>query len=197
MLKVERTGGKLAGDQTRRNKMADVLEIVRGISQVMANTHDGALDENGDPIKVGLKREEEVAITDKRVMDGFKVQMAGDTLMIKYHAEVTMKEAKDKGFESDLEQMMADISSFLKKEYKKVTGSALTLSSDADVDAIVQTVGAHRCWVQATKPYKIGGFGEAVVAVGEPSVDNVDDAIKKWLELGRKGKAPNDKRKGE
>lgn len=197
MLKVERTGGKLAGDQTRRNKMADVLEIVRGISQVMANTHDGALDENGDPIKVGLKREEEVAITDKRVMDGFKVQMAGDTLMIKYHAEVTMKEAKDKGFESDLEQMMADISSFLKKEYKKVTGSALTLSSDADVDAIVQTVGAHRCWVQATKPYKIGGFGEAVVGLKQPSEDNVDDAIKKWLELGRKGKAPNDKRKGE
>ena len=195
MLKVERTGGKLAGDQTRRNKMADVLEIVRGISQVMANTHDGALDENGDPIKVGLKREEEVAITDKRVMDGFKVQMAGDTLMIKYHAEVTMKEAKDKGFESDLEQMMADISSFLKKEYKKVTGSALTLSSDADVDAIVQTVGAHRCWVQATKPYKIGGFGEAVVGLKQPSEDNVDDAIKKWLELGRKGKAPNDKRK--
>ncbi len=190
-----RAGGKLVGDQARRTKMADVLEIVRGISQVMANTYDGALDENGDPIKVGLKREKEVAITDKRVMDGFRVQMSGDKLMIKYHGEVTMKEAKDKGFESELEQMMADISSFLKKEYKKVTGSALTLSSDADVDAIVQTVGAHRCWVQATKPYKIGGFGEAVVAVGEPSVDNVDDAIKKWLELGRKGKAPNDKRK--
>ncbi len=175
--------------------MADVLEIVRGISQVMANAYDGAVDENGEPIKIGLKREEDVAITDKRVMDGFKVQMSGDSLVIKYHGEVTMKEAKDKGFESDLEQMMSDISSFLKKEYKKVTGSALTLSSDADVDAIVQTVGAHRCWVQASKPYKIGGLGEAVVAVGEPSVDNVDDAIKKWLELGRKGKAPNDKRK--
>lgn len=197
MLMDERTDGKLAGVQTRRNKMADVLEIVRGISQVMANTYDGALDENGEPVKIGLKREEDVDITDRRVMDGFKVAMSGDTLFIKYHGEVTMKEAKDKGFESDLEQMMADISSFLKKEYKKVTGSALTLSSDADVDAIVQTVGAHRCWVQATKPYKIGGFGEAVVAVGEPSVDNVDDAIKKWLELGRKGKAPNDKRKGE
>lgn len=175
--------------------MADVLEIVRGISQVMANAYDGALDENGEPLKIGLKREEEVDITDKRVMDGFKVQMSGDKLMIKYHAEVTMKEAKDKGFETELEQMMSDISSFLKKEYKKVTGSALTLSSDADVDAIVQTVGGHRCWVQAVKPYKIGGFGEAVVSTKQPSEDNVDDAIKKWLELGRKGKAPNDKRK--
>ena len=65
------------------------------------------------------------------------------------------------------------------------------------MDAIVQTVGAHRCWVQATCPYTITSFGEAVAPVGEPSSDNVDDAIKKWLELGRKGKAPNDKRKGE
>jgi len=58
MLRDEKTGGKLAGVQIRRNKMADVLEIVRGISQVMANTHDGALDENGEPIKIGLKKDE-------------------------------------------------------------------------------------------------------------------------------------------
>ena len=49
------------------------MEIVRGISQVMANSHDGALDDNGDPIKVGLKREEGDPITDSRIMDGFKV----------------------------------------------------------------------------------------------------------------------------
>ena len=117
MLKVVKTDGSLDGDQTRRSKMADVLEIVRGISQVMANAYDGAVDENGEPIKIGLKREEDVAITDKRVMDGFKVAMSGDTLTIKYHGEVTMKEAKDKGFESDLGQMIADISSFIKKEF--------------------------------------------------------------------------------
>jgi hypothetical protein len=195
MSKIVKTDGSLAGVQTRRNKMADVLEIVQGISQVMANTHDGAVDDNGEPIKIGLKREEDVAITDKRVMDGFKIAMAGDTLFIKYHGEVTMKEAKASGFESEMEQMIADISSFLKKEYKKVTGSALNLKKSGEMDAIVQTVGAHRCWVQATCPYTITSFGEGVVAVGEPSEDNVDDAIKKWLELGRKGKAPNDKRK--
>ena len=45
--------------------MATVLEIVRGISQAMSNTHDGALDENGEPVKIGLRREEEVTINDK------------------------------------------------------------------------------------------------------------------------------------
>jgi hypothetical protein len=87
MSKIVKTDGSLAGDQTRRNKMADVLEIVQGISQVMANTHDGAVDGDGEPIKIGLKREEDVAITDKRVMDGFKVAMSGDTLFIKYHSK--------------------------------------------------------------------------------------------------------------
>ena len=49
--------------------MADVLKIVRGISQVMANTYDGALDENGDPIAIGLKREEGIPLIDQRVQD--------------------------------------------------------------------------------------------------------------------------------
>ena len=30
--------------------MATTLEIVNGISQAMANTHDGALDEKGEPV---------------------------------------------------------------------------------------------------------------------------------------------------
>ena len=59
--------------------MASVLEIVRGISQALSNTHDGALDENGDPIKIGLRREEGVPILDERVIDGFKVCLYGGT----------------------------------------------------------------------------------------------------------------------
>ena len=30
--------------------MATTMEICRGISQVMANSHDGALDDKGEPI---------------------------------------------------------------------------------------------------------------------------------------------------
>jgi len=49
--------------------MATVEEIARGISQVLADSYDGATDEDGNPIKIGLKREMEADITDKRVMD--------------------------------------------------------------------------------------------------------------------------------
>jgi len=178
--------------------MAEVIDIVRGISQVMANVHDGALDEDGEPIKIGLKREEDVAITDRRVMDGFKVAMVGDQLHIKYHGEVTLEEANSKSFEGDLGQMCADIASFLKKEYKKVTGSALKLEKVGDVDALVQSVSGHRSWVQATCVYTMGGLGESVEAALQGSdEDRLDKSIRSWLELGPSGKAPNDKRKQE
>ena len=82
--------------------MATVLEIVRGISQAMSNTHDGAIDENGEPIKIGLRREEEVPITDKRVVDGFSVKLYADKLCINYSSEITMKEVHANGFEDDI-----------------------------------------------------------------------------------------------
>ena len=44
--------------------MATVLEIVRGLSQAAANAYDGALDENGDVLQVGLNREEGHPILD-------------------------------------------------------------------------------------------------------------------------------------
>ena len=33
-----------------------VVDILRGISQAAAGMYDGATDENGEPIKIGLKR---------------------------------------------------------------------------------------------------------------------------------------------
>ena len=82
--------------------MATTLEIVRGISQIMANSQDGALADKGEPIKVGLKREEGNPITDSRIMDGFKVSFYGPQLCIHYHAEVKLKDVHDKNFENDI-----------------------------------------------------------------------------------------------
>jgi hypothetical protein len=42
------------------------IDIIRGISQVAGNMFDGATDENGEPIKIGLKREEGNPMLDKR-----------------------------------------------------------------------------------------------------------------------------------
>ena len=174
--------------------MATTLEIVRGISQVMANSYDGALDENGEPIKIGLKREEGDPITDSRIMDGFKVQFAGDQLCIHYHAEINVKDVHDKSFESNLTQMIGDIAKFIKKEYKKITGSSLSLEAAGECDAIVQRTSRVRSWVQAKQYFELGGIDAE--AVGGESKDSVDSKFKSFLDQGGWGsKVKNDKRK--
>tara|TARA_R110000824_G_scaffold68453_5_gene177040 strand:- start:102 stop:710 length:609 start_codon:yes stop_codon:yes gene_type:complete len=174
--------------------MATTMEIVRGISQVMANSHDGALDDNGEPIKVGLKREEGHPINDSRIMDGFKVSLHGDQLCIHYHSELKLKDVQDKNFESDIEQMINDISKFIKKEYKKVTGSSLSLKAVGDLEAIVQNTSRVRTWVQAKRYYDIGGI--TADSINGESKDSVDAKFNSFLEQGGWGKKDkNDKRK--
>jgi hypothetical protein len=176
--------------------MATTMEIVRGISQVMANSHDGALDENGEPIKVGLKREEGHPIHDSRVMDGFKVSFHGNQLCIHYHSEIKLKDVYANGFESDLEQMIEDIASFIKKEYKKITGNALSLKKVGEVDAIVQNTSRVRTWVQAKCYYDIGGLDSDTEEINEESEDSLEADFKTFLDKGGWGtKTKGDSRK--
>ena len=173
--------------------MATTMEIVRGISQVLANSYDGALDDKGEPIKVGLKREEGDPLIDSRVMDGFKVTFHGSQLRISYHSEIKLKDVHASGFESDLKKMIADIAKFLKKEYKKVTGNALTLKASGDVEAIVQETSRVRCWVQASQMFDIGGIDALEV---KPDEKDLEDGFKSFLDQGGWGKKEKgDKRK--
>ena len=176
--------------------MATTMEIVRGISQVVANSYDGALDADGEPIKIGLKREEGHPINDSRVMDGFKVSFYGTQLCIHYHAEVKLSEVYANGFESDLEQMIEDIASFIKKEYKKITGNALSLTSAGEMDAIVQITSRVRTFVQAKRFYDIGGLDDSTEGISDPSEDRLEDSFRKFLEQDAGDKRPsNDKTK--
>ena len=176
--------------------MATTMEIVRGISQVMANSYDGALDENGEPIKVGLKREEGHPINDSRVMDGFKVSYYRNQLCIHYHSEIKLRDVYANGFESDLEQMIEDIASFIKKEYKKITGDTLSLTKVGELDALVQNTSRVRTWVQAKCYYDIGGLDDDTEGVNTESEDRLEDDFRKFLEKDAGNKRPsNDKTK--
>ena len=111
--------------------MATVMEIVQGLSQVVANSYDGAKDEEGKRKETGLKRDKEVGIRDKRVIDGFTIKMhSGNKMCIAYTTEVMAEDllaSKDK-YEDKLLQDVADIVSFIKKEFRKVTGQSLSLT---------------------------------------------------------------------
>lgn len=182
--------------------MATTLEIIRGISQAAANAYDGAHMEeysaDGKARKIGLKREEGNPITDKRVMDGFGVSFHGDMLKINYHAEVQLKEVYRGGFESEVESMINEISNFLKREYRDITGDSLTLTADGDVEVMVQNTSRVRTWCQAHRFYKIGVLSE-VEGVKSPSEDRMDVQFRSFLGRGGfAGERPeNDSRKAE
>tara|TARA_B100000131_G_scaffold315162_1_gene353144 strand:+ start:647 stop:1195 length:549 start_codon:yes stop_codon:yes gene_type:complete len=173
--------------------MANILDIVRGLGQAAANAYDGALDESGEPLQLGLKREKGHPVLDSRVMDGFKVRFAADKMIVTYHGEVMMKEIHPRNqFENEIEQKFADILKYLKKEYRKITKDSVSLKEDGEADIMVQSTSRVRNWVQAKKAYIIKG-AEGVDKVGRPSNDKLEDSIRKFLDKSTTKKAKNDK----
>ena len=178
--------------------MATVYEIVQGLSQAAANAYDGALGEDYEPVKTGaLRREEGNALIDERVMDGFNVKFYGNMMCLTYQSEITLKEVYGAGCESDIDQRLTDISKWLKKEYRRITGDSVTLTAEGEVDVLVQNTSRVRTWVEAKKHYKIGGLAEEMSCNNDGSTNPVEKNWKTFLELGGwKGKRPkNDTRK--
>lgn len=138
--------------------MATTLEIINGISQALANSYDGAHDESGEPVTIGLRREEGNPLVDHRIMDGFSACVKGGRLHIKYHAEIPLKETHTNDFEGEMEQMVEKVKSFIQKEYKKVTKQALSLSDPSEVDVLVEYLSRIRTSVKVRKCYKIGSM---------------------------------------
>lgn len=173
--------------------MATTLEIINGISQVLANSYDGALDESGEPVKIGLRREEGNPLLDKRIIDGFGAQVSGDRLHIKYHSEIPLKEVHSNGFEGEMESMVEKVKSFIQKEFKKVTKASLSLSDPSEVDVLVEYLSRIRCSVKVHKCYKIGQVGES--NDGNSEERPTDPAFGKMVALsGLGGKRPSNEK---
>jgi len=160
------------------------LEVIRAIGQAAANAYDGALDDKGEPIVIGLSRDKGNPIVDSRIVDGFKVKMVGKKLCISYQSDVFLKDVHANGFEDGLERKMADIVSYLKKEFKKITKNALTLKSQGDVDALVQQCSRVRVFVVATKIYEVGNLSSVDAVEGETNVKSLDTNFRNFLAEG-------------
>ena len=179
--------------------MATVYDIIKGINQAAANAYDGAHDsrftEEGKETPIGLQREEGCPLNDSRVIDGFKVRMSGPKLFISYQSEMPMKAVHNTKVADEIEIIYGKIAKFLKKEYKKITGDTLALTSDGDADIFMQNMSKIRTWVQCLKTYTMGGLKD-VIPVGEPSSDRLETNFKSFLDQGGFGKRPkNDTRK--
>jgi hypothetical protein len=134
------------------------LDIVRGIAQAAANCYDGALDPDGKPYAIGLKREEGHLVNDTRRMDGFKVKIVANVLTINYQTECTLKEVYSTPFENDIDATCEDIKKHLQKKYKEITGDTLSLKVEGECHILVQELSRVRCFALAQKNYLIGGL---------------------------------------
>jgi len=160
------------------------LEVIRAIGQAAANAYDGALDDKGEPIVIGLSRDKGNPILDSRIVDGFKVKMVGEKLMISYQSDVFLKDVHDNNFENDLERKLGDIASYLKKEFKKITKKTLSLKSLGDVDALVQQSSRIRVFVVATKTYEVGNLSGVDAVEGDTTVKNINRNFQDFLAEG-------------
>jgi len=160
------------------------LEVIRAIGQAAANAYDGALDDKGEPIVIGLSRDIGNPTLDSRIVDGFKVKMVGEKLMISYQSDVFLKDVHANNFENDLERKMGDIVSYLKKEFKKITKKALNLKSLGDVDALVQQTSRVRVFVVATKTYEVGNLSGVDAVEGDTTVKNINRNFQDFLAEG-------------
>ena len=154
--------------------MASVLDVVQTIQNIVAQKgYDGALDEEGKPVEIGLRREVDNVVTDSRLVDGFKVRFQGNKMILSY------------SFESKVNQKIADIVSFLKKEYRSAAGKNLSLVQEGETDILVQKMSNIRTWYQTSSIYKLGG----VPALGEeetlPPQQRLEESIKNWIKASR------------
>ena len=171
--------------------MATTAEIMKGISHVMSRSHDGATDEDNNPLTIGLKREEGDPIVDSRVIDGFSVRMVGSNkLCLTYNVEMKIKDVHKPTFESDIESAIKSVKSFVQKEYKKVTKGALALKEEGATQVDVQYISKIRTTVKACQVYKVSGLPDADAQASY----TLDDSIKNWLSLSSSKRPSNDKR---
>jgi hypothetical protein len=164
-----------------------VYEVVKAIYEAASNKHEGAIDENGKPIEIGLKREDQ-PLNDKQVMDGYGIAMHGNTLMIKYHSIEPVAGLHQKKFEKQVEARIDDVKRHLQKEFDRLTGSALRLKEMGEVKVLVETGNRVKVMVKAQRAFEVLNIKGHVDAVGSTSSQERLDAIKDANKKLMKGK---------
>ena len=115
--------------------MATVLDVIKGLNQAAANAGDYGGEYEDIDDKIGLRREDGDPVLDSRIIDGFRVKFAGPKMIVTYQSEMRVNELHPRNqFENEIEAKFADIIKFLKKQYKTLTKSSVSLTPDSDAD---------------------------------------------------------------
>lgn len=142
-------------------------KIILGIAAAQANSYDGAKGEDGKPLVKGMRRNVGDPVLDSRVMDGFNISVQGNLLILKYNTEETLSGLRGihrmglEKYQVEIEQRLADIIKYVKKEAKRATGVTPSLKHEGDVDILIQPINKLRTLVSAVCTYRIAGMKPA------------------------------------
>jgi hypothetical protein len=174
--------------------MTNIVDVISGLAQAAANAFDGALDEKGEPLKIGLRREDNRGMYDRAMLDGFKVRFAANQMIVTYQSEVMLKEVHPRNkFNDEIEDKFASIAKYLKKEYKSLRKESVSLSPIGEASVTLNSTSRIRSWVEANKAYTIGGQEKETDTIRQASEEGPEKSFKKFLELSTDKKAENDK----
>ena len=158
---------------------------VQALAQAAALAYDGGTDANGEPLKIGLRREKGDPIKDSRHIDGFSVRIAGDILTITYQTDIKLREVYAGNFEEEMEKVMADIAKYLSTRAAQILGKRVTLTSDCEVDVLVQSTSNVRVFATALKKYKIGGMKGIDENPPIPAQDKLMETYRRFAKEGK------------
>jgi hypothetical protein len=172
-----------------------IYEVVKGISQAIHNKHHGAIDENGEIVELGLKREEQ-PIKDQRVMDGFGISFHGNLLILKYNSFEPLTHLHEKRFEKEVERRMEDVKKYIVKEFNKHTGHNLRLKEVDEIKVLVETSNRLKALVKAMMAYEVLNLKDVLpvsdsktVATG--NIQKMKEYFGKQEKLIKKAKSAN------
>lgn len=163
-----------------KSPQTKTLEIIQNIAQACVRNYDGATDEEFNPLEIGLRREKPVGDSERRFIDGFKVSFTGNRMNLTYQSEIHLKEVYQKDFEGYIGDILGEIISFIKKEYKKITKKSLGLKMVKEPHVRVERMNRVRCWVIASCAYEIEGIDKPET-MGKTWQDRLNDTTKKFL----------------
>ena len=171
------------------------LEVLRNLSVAAGNLYDGAVDDKGEPLELGLKREE-LPSTNRKYIDGGTVNFTGDKIKVVYEAEITLKSVHKNGvnaFQNEMDEMIQKLVDGLKKNYRSIAGKSVDLSPvEKESKVFVEYISRYRTLVHAVRHYTIGGLSEVIAATGaDVNKYEMSDKYRKFLEQGGFGKRPD------
>jgi hypothetical protein len=174
----------------------ETISALNALSSIIGEYgYDGATKE-GEPVEIGLGREHGHPIMQSRVVDGFKVKLHGDKLCIVHHLlDKKTKEFHENDPYDDCKSTIADIASFLQKEFRKRTGKSLGLKEDGKMHMDTQYVSKVRVNIISKQNYSVGALSDLELDSKSIVDDKLNKAAKKFLELSTEKKAKNDKSK--